>query len=155
MTAIALNVEQVVQKVVGGGYEAETKEGGNGRGNCLREQLVREQERHEQENILGPLMDADGLPQRTRQRLLVQKDTGDGDVPETQREAQARCGVGHHDEARVGKQRQISAGVADVVEYSKAGFQRRQFRRAAQVGHSVRGQHAVKDAQVRCHTLRQ
>ena len=57
-------------------------------------QLVGEHEGREQENILGPLMDADRLEQGARQWPPVEKDPGDRNPPHPQRNAQAKGGIG-------------------------------------------------------------
>ena len=116
---------------------------------------MRKQQRDHQQDILGPLVDADCLHQGLWQGLAVFKAPGNGNLPQTHRQAQAEGGVGGHRLVRVGQQRQVGAGVTDVVELAEALLQAGQFLPAGHVGHAVRGQHLGKNSQVSGHTSRQ
>jgi len=149
------DVEHVVDQVVGRGHEAETEKGDDDRADGAWAQLVRHQKGKEEKNVFGPLMDANGFEQGARQGTLVVKRAGDGDVPQTQRNAQPEAGIGHHRHACAGQQGKVGARVADVVELSEPVLEPGQLLAAGQVGEAVRGQDAGKDAQMRGYPLGQ
>ena len=113
------------------------------------------QQRRQQEDVLGPLVDADRLEERARQRTPVEKSLDDRNLPYSQRETEAESGIGKHRLARVGQQRQIGAGVADVVEFAEVGFEEGELFSAGEVCDAVGGQNAGKDAEMSRHALGQ
>ena len=103
MAAIALDVEHVVDEVIGRGHEAEAKKCRHGLGDGAGNQVMRECEWRQKQNVFGPLVHPNGLDQSARGGALIQKGPGDGNVPEAEREAQAQGGVGQHGLARPGQ----------------------------------------------------
>ena len=91
-----------------------------------RRQLVGQSEGRKKQNVLGPLVNADRLDRVRAVGALIQKSAGDRECASgASAEAQAQGGIGQHGLARVGQQRQVGAGVADVVECAEAVLEKR------------------------------
>ena len=122
MAAIGLDVQQVVDDVGRRSGQREAAEGQQrGRAAWLSVKRVRQQQRHKDEQVLGPLVQAHGLEQRLQgMRALIELVRGP-DAARLQacmRKPEAR--IGHHGSAGVSQQRQIGRVVADVIECAGA-----------------------------------
>ena len=121
MMPIALDVEQVVDQVIGRCHETEAEESCDHGAHGGRRKLVGEQQRDREKDILGPLMDARRFDEGTQGGSLLRKRGSDGDVLQLETETKPERGVGDHGVAGAGKQRKISPRVADVIEFAKSG----------------------------------
>ena len=116
MLAVGFEVEEIVDDVGGGGAEAEAEEGKDGCRDETRGPGVGEQKREEDEDVLGPLVEADGLePGFERGDAFVEGADG-GDAGLAEGGAEAGGGVGDHGLLAVLEEGEVGEGVADVGE---------------------------------------
>ena len=79
MLAVGVEVEEVVDDVGCGGAEAKADEGNDGSGGEAAVVGVGEEEGKKDEDVLGPLMDSDGLRPGFERGDLLAEDTDGGD----------------------------------------------------------------------------
>ena len=121
MAAVALDVEQVVDQVVGRCHKAEAEERRHHRCHRAGPQIVRKQKWRCQQQVLGPLVNANGFEERASERPPVKECLRHRDAPHPERHGQTARRVGHHGLLRMRQQRQVGGGVADVIEIARIG----------------------------------
>ena len=115
MASIGADVDQVVQEIGRGCRRREDEEPDQGEGQCRRIELVRRERRHEQQRVLGILMDAQRLQPGARRRPLP------GDFPVRHTEladatAQPAARIDRIGDAGMPPHLQVRGSVADIVE---------------------------------------
>ena len=147
--AVGFEIEEVVDDVGGGGAEAEAEEGNGGGGEKSGCPGVGEEEREEDEDVFGPLVEADGFePGFEGGGALVEGADG-CDAGFAEGGAEAGGGVGDHGLLAVLKEREVGEGVADVGEVvAEAGLEGGEFVFAGEVELAVGGEDAGEDAEV-------
>ena len=124
--AVGFEVEEVVDDVGGGGAEAKAEEGDQGAGEEAGGAGVGEEQGKEEEDVLGPLVEADGFEPGFEGGDGLVEGADWGDVGGAEGGAEARGGVGDHGLVAVVKKREVGDGVADVGEVvAEAGSGRR------------------------------
>ena len=151
MTAVGLNVQQIVHNVSRRSGEREAAEGRQRRQKFGRGERMRTEQRDKDQQVLGPLVNAHGLHQGPHRMPPLHKLARRLDAASAKPHPQPHGRIGDHRLLRLRQQRQVGRIVADVIEcsWAKAGAQPVQLLRAGQVGCAVRTQHSCKNAEVR------
>ncbi len=149
MLAVGFEVEEVVDDVGCGGAEAEAEEGYDCSGDEAGSTEVGEKQREEDEDVFGPLMEADGLEPGLEGGggLVEGVDGGDAGLAESGTEAWG--GVGDHGLLAVLEEGEVGGGVADIGEVvAELGAEGGELVFAGEVELAVGGEDAGEEAQV-------
>jgi len=118
--AVGFEIEEVVDDVRGGGAEAEAEEAQDRSGDKARGPGVGEEQRKEDEDVFGPLVEADGFEPRFERRDALVEGADGGDAGFAKGGAEAGGGIGDHrllaSLVAVLEKREVGQGVADVRE---------------------------------------
>ena len=107
------------------------------------------QQGQEDEYVLGPLVEAEGLNPGAQGRDLLLEDPGGGDLCGAEAGTQGDGGVGDHGLAADLEDGQVGAGVADVGEViSEALAEGGELVVASEVDVAIGGEYAVEEAEV-------
>src|SRR5260370_1269935 len=109
---VGVEVEEVVDEVGGGGAEAEAEEGDDGRGDEAGGPDMGQQERGEDEDVLGPLVEPEGSGPGFEGGDLLGEGAGGGDFGAAEGGAEAGGGVGDHGVLAVLEQGAGGGGIA-------------------------------------------
>jgi hypothetical protein len=152
--AVGFEVEQVVDDVGGGGAEAEAEEGDDRSGEQTGGPGVGEEERKKDEEIFGPLVDADGFEPGFEGVGLLGEGADGGDSRGAEGGAEAGGGICDHGLLAGLEEGQVGQGVADVGEaVSEAGLEGEELVVAGEVGFAVGGEDAGEETEVVGDTL--
>ena len=149
MVAVGLHVQKVVDDVGGRRGQAEAEEGEA----CRRERAgrpdVSKQQRHNDEDVLGPLVQPDSLEPRLDGVDGVAEGADGLNAGAAQPGEQAAMRVRDHRVNGGREQMDVGPRVADVGEaVGKTGLEGGQLIPAGEVGCAVRGEYAGEDAEV-------
>lgn len=149
MVAIGLDVEEIVNNVGGRGAEAKGEKGDGGSGEEAKGAAVCKQERKEEENVFGPLVETDRPEPGFEGWRGLGEGAEQGDVCGTKAGAEGASGVGDHGLNAGAEQGEIRAGVADVAEFvAKALMKGGQLGRSGEVGRTIGREDAREQAEV-------
>ena len=150
VTAVGFDIEQIVDNVSRRGRETETEKSQQRVQQAPRGRYVRQQKRQKDEQILCPLMRAQGPEGRREPTAAFHEGARGTNAAEVHPEAQAKAGIGHHGFGGVGQQRQIGSVIADVrVGAGELGAEPIELAGSSQVDLAVAGENAAKDAEMR------
>jgi len=116
MSAVGIDIKQVVDDVGSRRGEREANEGDERVEQARGGYDVSQQQRQKDEQVLGPLVRANGIERRAEGAIAFFKGAGGCDALGTEARAEPAAGVGDHGIDSAGEQRQVGRVVADIVE---------------------------------------
>ena len=150
MLAVGFEVEEIVDEVGGGGAEPEAEKGKDCSRDETRGPSVGEQKRQEDEEVLRPLVEADGLEPRFEPGDAFVEGANGSDARLAESGAKTRGGVGDHGLLTVLEEREVGERIADVGEVvAETGLEGGELVFAGEIDLTVGGEDAGEDAEVR------
>ncbi len=116
MTAVGFNIQQIVDNVGGRGRQAEAQKGEQRRQQAVNGERMGEQQRHKDEQILGPLVHASRLDERFERAAALLKLPQGADAAGSEPDAQAQRWVRDIGLGSGLQERQVWTRIADVSE---------------------------------------
>ena len=133
----------------GGGAEAEAEKGESGGDESSRRPGVSEEQRHEDKDVFGPLVEANGFGPRFEGGDGLVEGAGGGDAGFAEGGAEGGGGIGDHGLLTAFEEGEVGHGVADVGEVvAKLGAEGGELVFACQVELAVGGEDAGEEAEV-------
>ena len=123
MSPIVVDIQQVVDQVVGRCRKTEAEKSGNRRTHRSGRKLMGEKKGHREEKVLGPLVRANCLEGGLHRGAPIHEAARHGDVPQAQPQSQPERWIRNHRLVRPCQHRQISPCIADIIEIVESRFQ--------------------------------